>query len=205
MRDIVGMSCTIVRLRSRGSSPAHTVLSTGRALRPDTSHEPSMRRRVVLTNLVPVVSAAFIPLGVGAAGGGYFPSSWAWIGMGCLWLAALAIAARSEFVVAPPVLFAALLWAFAMWALASAIWADASVAVVDAERDVLYAVAVTTVLLLRRALVGHALAGLVIGVTLLSCYSLATRLFPERFGGYDSIAGYRLAGPVGYWNALGIL
>jgi tetratricopeptide (TPR) repeat protein len=34
---------------------------------------------------------------------------------------------------------------------------------------------------------------------------LATRLFPERFGVYDSISNYRLSNPVGYWNALGIL
>ena len=36
-------------------------------------------------------------------------------------------------------------------------------------------------------------------------YGLLTRLFPDRLGVFDSIAVYRLAAPVGYWNTLGIL
>jgi O-antigen ligase len=37
-------------------------------------------------------------------------------------------------------------------------------------------------------------------------YALLTRLFPDRFGTFDtSISGYRLSDPLGYWNALGIL
>ena len=35
--------------------------------------------------------------------------------------------------------------------------------------------------------------------------ALSGRLFPERFGEYDLIGGYRLSEPVGYWNALGVL
>ena len=34
-------------------------------------------------------------------------------------------------------------------------------------------------------------------------YSLATRLFPSHFGGFN-LAAYRLFVPIGYWNALGI-
>src|SRR5262249_12128895 len=33
---------------------------------------------------------------------------------------------------------------------------------------------------------------------------LLGRLAPNRFGEFDSIAGYRLAGTIGYWNGLGI-
>ena len=39
-----------------------------------------------------------------------------------------------------------------------------------------------------------------------SAYGLATRLFPDRFDAYDDpINTYRLAEPLGYWNALGLL
>src|SRR5207244_2177943 len=40
--------------------------------------------------------------------------------------------------------------------------------------------------------------------TLLAAHALATRLFPDRVGTFDSIAVYRLSEPVGYWNALGV-
>jgi O-antigen ligase len=42
------------------------------------------------------------------------------------------------------------------------------------------------------------------GIAIVCGYALLTRLFPERLGVYDPIAGYRLAEPLGYWNALGI-
>ncbi|TML65650.1 MAG: hypothetical protein E6G14_16150 [Actinobacteria bacterium] len=48
------------------------------------------------------------------------------------------------------------------------------------------------------------LGGVTAAIVLVSTYSLATRLFPERLGRFDAIAGYRLSVPVGYWNALGI-
>src|SRR5581483_2109629 len=35
-------------------------------------------------------------------------------------------------------------------------------------------------------------------------YGLLTRLFPERAGYVDTIAGQRLEAPLGYWNALGL-
>jgi O-Antigen ligase len=41
-------------------------------------------------------------------------------------------------------------------------------------------------------------------IVLICTYALATRLFPERLGVFDPIAGYRLSEPLGYWNALGI-
>jgi hypothetical protein len=41
-------------------------------------------------------------------------------------------------------------------------------------------------------------------ITIVCSYSLATRLFPERVGTYNPIAGYRLSDPLGYWNTLGV-
>jgi O-antigen ligase len=45
---------------------------------------------------------------------------------------------------------------------------------------------------------------LVVAVTAVSSYALATRLIPDHFGAYDPVATYRLSEPVGYWNGLGV-
>ena len=69
----------------------------------------------------------------------------------------------------------------------------------------IFAVAAPAVLALsRRGQVRALLAGLLTAVSLVSAYGLATRLFPERLGTFDSVAGYRLSEPIGYWNAFGI-
>ena len=56
----------------------------------------------------------------------------------------------------------------------------------------------------RRRLVGALLGGALTAIVLVSSYGLATRLFPERVGTFDSVAGYRLFTPLGYWNGLGL-
>ena len=38
-----------------------------------------------------VAGAALVPIAVGAASGGYFPSAWGWISLVALWVAALAL------------------------------------------------------------------------------------------------------------------
>jgi O-Antigen ligase len=96
----------------------------------------------------------------------------------------------------------------ALWALASAAWAPAVAwPVLEAERGLLYAVAALALgLVVTPERVVSLLAGIVAGVTAVSLYALATRLFPGRVGGtYDTSAGYQLAEPIGYWNALGLL
>ncbi len=42
------------------------------------------------------------------------------------------------------------------------------------------------------------------GITITCSYSLLTRLFPRSFGVEDDFGAYRLASPLGYWNALGV-
>jgi hypothetical protein len=60
-------------------------------------------------------------------------------------------------------------------------------------------------LLLARSRSYHALlAGTWAAIALVCSYSLLTRLVPDRLGFVDTLAGYRLAQPLGYWNALGI-
>ena len=58
--------------------------------------------------------------------------------------------------------------------------------------------------LLARRHMRPLLAGVTGAITVASSYGLATRLFPRRLGSFDPVAGYRLAEPLGYWNALGI-
>jgi O-antigen ligase len=41
-------------------------------------------------------------------------------------------------------------------------------------------------------------------IALVSWYALATRIFPDRVGAFDYLAGYRLWRPIGYWNSLGV-
>jgi O-antigen ligase len=64
--------------------------------------------------------------------------------------------------------------------------------------------ALAAVFVVRRHAVPSLLAGVLLGVTAVSAYALATRLFPEAIGAADAGDNYRLADPLGYWNALGI-
>jgi O-antigen ligase len=79
--------------------------------------------------------------------------------------------------------------------------------VLEAERGLLYATAAAAVVaVVRRDRVTSLVAGIVLGVTAVALFALATRLFPGSVGGpYDPAAGYQLAEPIGYWNALGLL
>ena len=95
----------------------------------------------------------------------------------------------------------------AVWIAVSTIWsADETRSILEAERALVYLAAASAVLLIARtAAIPHLLGGVLAGATAISGYALGTRLFPERLGAFDPISGYRLAGPVGYWNVLGLL
>ena len=68
------------------------------------------------------------------------------------------------------------------------------------------ALALALALVLRRGDTAGVIGGAVLGVTLVCGYALATRLFPDRIeSSVDAIDTNRLAAPVGYWNALGLL
>ncbi len=90
------------------------------------------------------------------------------------------------------------------WTLLSATWsASAAPPILEAERTVVYVAGCLAALLLLRS---H--RPLVVGtwaaISAVCAYSLSTRLFPTRLGAFDSIAGYRLSEPLGYWNGLGL-
>jgi tetratricopeptide (TPR) repeat protein len=143
-----------------------------------------------------------------AADGGYFPPSWGWTALVGLWLAAAwLLLGHAELRIGT--LGVAFLGAFAglaCWTWLSLLWTENSVqTVVEGFRLLAYLGATAAlVLVVRRGTAPALLRGLLAAITLVCTYGLATRLFPERLGTFDPIAGYRLSEPLGYWNGLGI-
>ncbi len=155
---------------------------------------------------IPASLALIGTLTLGASNGGYFPVAWGWAALALLWVAGVALLVRSKISISPLELaFLAGLTVFGFWVALSASWSASSGSLYEAERMLVYVAGVAAVLVVaRRRSYGRLLAGALIGITLVSGYGLATRLFPERLSTYDPVAVYRLSEPIGYWNALGI-
>lgn len=144
---------------------------------------------------------------LGAAHGGYFATSWGW--------AIVASAAATAWAVSlgeplPPTrtasVFLGALGVLAAWFALSSLWDQGTQAIAETARALVYvAVGCCAVVVVRRAAVGHLLGGLLAGATAVALYALGTRLFPDRIATFDPVATYRLATPIGYWNALGLL
>ena len=140
--------------------------------------------------------------------GGYWPVAWSWTAFSLAWVGILAL-----LLVAPVDLTrteqALLLAAFALlgWTAIAATWSDSLPrTMLEVQRVAAFvAILVAAIVVVRPQSYRSLLYGAAAGITVVSAYSLATRLFPERLGQFDPIAGYRLSAPVGYWNALGIL
>lgn len=150
--------------------------------------------------------ACVVVVTLAAANGGYFPPSWAWAGLFFAWLALVTVmTGRASVPARLDLTFVAGVAALGVLELVSSAWGSEAVAVREVERTLAYLAAVAAlVLVLRRATVPRALGGALAGAVAVCLYALATRLFPDRLGTFDSVAGYRLAEPLGYWNALGI-
>jgi O-antigen ligase len=158
--------------------------------------------------LVLAAAASTATVGLAAAHGGFFPSSWGWATLGLFWLSAMAVLVHAHERPGPiAVLFAGSAACLAAWTFASALWSsDPTQSVLEAERALVPLAAVTAALVLRgrrpvRPLVHAVLAAL----ALLALYALATRLFPDRFAADGSPASARLSRPIGYWNGLGVV
>ena len=141
------------------------------------------------------------------AQGGYFMVSAAFVAL-VLSLAAGAVAAfakaRPLSLIELVVLGAALL--LSLWLLVPRDAASATVVFPELARNALYFVGLLLVLLLaERRFMTHVVAGVLLACVLASAYALATRLSPRLSPGFDPIADYRLAEPLGYWNALGVV
>jgi hypothetical protein len=158
---------------------------------------------------LPLGIAACLAVGAfGFANGGYFPVSWGWGSLALLALMALALAVGVSAELG--VLDAVFLAGFAGlvgWIALSLLWTTVVPdTVLEVERVLVYlAASAAGVLLLRRRSVASVVVGLWGALVVVATYALLTRLFPDQFGAFDPISGYRLSDPLGYWNALGIL
>ena len=173
--------------------------------------EPTLSSRLRLATLWTDARGALPPFGfvvsLATAQGGYTPSAWGWAALLAWWLAAIGLLlghvgrpGRLELVTLGG------LAAFGGWTLLSLLWTTSTTnTVYEVERGAAYVAALAMlVVLVRRSSVAALLVGTWAGISVVALYALATRLFPERLGSYDPLAGYRLSAPIGYWNALGI-
>ena len=168
-------------------------------------------RPQALTLRLDAVGAALLGFllagGVAAADGGYFPESWAWT-------AALTFVPATVILIAGggarlrrlDLTFLGLLLAFGCWTLLSAVWSPSTTSTVfEAQRTLAYlGVVLLALLVVRKTTAPLLLGGVLTGVTVVAGYALLTRLLPGRFASFDTVAGYRLSDPIGYWNGLGI-
>jgi O-antigen ligase len=161
--------------------------------------------------LLPGLIAALAVLALGADSGGYEPTSWGW-SAAVLLLANAAVLVGGARRLAPlelalPVSLAAL----GAWVWLSLVWtADVGQTVREGERVLVYVAAATLLLLAsRRPHVPALVASLAAAITAVCLFALAVRLFDPGNGAYqvlssDPQAGFRLARPLGYANALAI-
>jgi tetratricopeptide (TPR) repeat protein len=154
------------------------------------------------------VGSALLVGGVSTAAGGYFPTSWGWTALVLLWVVAVTLLVRSDAEIgALDLAFLSALTLLGGWTWLSTVWSESMPAsFLEGERVLVFiAAAAAGLVIVRRRSVPQLLGGMLAGITLISAWGLATRLFPNRIGTFDPVAGYRLEEPVGYWNALGII
>jgi hypothetical protein len=164
---------------------------------------PSMR---VTDYAAPLVVAAVVT-GTAAAQGGYFATSWGWTALALAWAIGIAVVVRGSVDTVPRLAtgFLATVAGFVVWVLGSSLWSIAPwESVLEAERTLVYLLGAAFVLLTARRHTGAMYGGVLLAIVLVSSYGLGTRLFPDRLGVFDPVAGYRLAEPIGYWNGLAI-
>ena len=145
---------------------------------------------------------------LGSRNGAYFPTAWGWAMLVLGWVALLLVVVAPDVVVTrSAAIFAGAFSALTLWTWISTTWSDSSAAsALEGERALLYLVAtVVTVLVARTVGATGILASLTVAAALLSADGLASRMFPGRIGTFDPVSGYRLASPVGYWNAMGLV
>jgi O-Antigen ligase len=159
--------------------------------------------------LVVAAAVAAIVIAANASGGAYFSQSWGWVALA--FLVPTTVLLILDRVSAPGrlrIAFASLVGAFGTWVALSTIWSiSPSASGREVERMLVYvSVALAVALVLRRGDGPSVTAGAFVGITSVSTYGLATRLFPDRFDrAVDLFNVTRLAEPLGYWNAYGLL
>jgi hypothetical protein len=183
------------------------VTSTPAALPTAPAVRPRVVARATLAQVPAWLLAFAVLLVLASDNGGYSPTTWGWSALVLFAAAALALILRTEprlgalerpFLLALVSLFA--------WGLVSALWSPSPTQpLLQSQRALVYVAGALAALLLARSRSYHALlAGTWAAIALVCSYSLLTRLVPDRLGFVDTLAGYRLSQPLGYWNALGV-
>jgi O-antigen ligase len=159
----------------------------------------------------PVILPLALVGGVALDNGGFDATSWGWSTLLPLVIVGVAlVVGRARAPNGLALAFLGLLGAFAAWTWLSVAWSnDVGASALDAERVLLYLSAVAAFLLLDRSQVTRFLFGLLAAVSLVGVWALSLRAFGGP-GSYDvasvsADATRRLAAPVGYSNALGLL
>ena len=170
-----------------------------------------MRPRAFAPDLSQIAVGVAAAVGVGALGaadGGYFPPAWGWTALVSLWLviAWLLLGRAALHGGRLAAVFFGGLTGLAAWTWLSLAWTDNTTqTVLEGFRMLAYAgVAAAFVLVIRRETAPALLRGVLAGLVLISAYGLLTRLLPERIGSYDTVSGYRLSEPIGYWNGFAV-
>ena len=165
--------------------------------------------RPSIANLALGGAAAAVVVTLSFSSGGYFAADHGLLAFGFALVALVAVLVADELELDRRSLaVVGGLAALACWQLLSIVWSStATWPVLEAERTLVYAAAAVALLfIVRPSRVPSLVMGTVVGISIVALYALATRLFPGYVGGsYDPSAGYQLAAPIGYWNALGVL
>jgi hypothetical protein len=143
--------------------------------------------------------------------GGFDPTSWGWSAIALLLVIAVSLALGGRSLAPLEWAFAAALAALGGWVWLSLVWSsDVSQTVQEGERMLLYVAGAASVLLLgRRSRVEGLLGSLAAAITGVCAYALDLRLLSPGRGAYQVLstapqAGFRLARPLGYANALAL-
>ena len=159
--------------------------------------------------LIVAGAVAAIVIAANASEGAYFSQSWGWVALAFLVpTTVLLILDRVSVPGRARIVFAAFMCALGVWIALSTAWSiSTSASVREVERMLVYvALALAVALVLRRGDGPGVFAGAFVGTMVVSSYGLVTRLFPDRFDTFDDpFNAYRLAEPLGYWNAFALL
>ncbi len=156
---------------------------------------------------IPFVFGALLTGLVAADHGGYWPTTWGWTTLALAWVAVVALVLGEGRPGGFELAWIAGLAAVTGWTAVTWLWtASQTQTALEVERTLTYlAVVIAAAAVVRRSGVEALVWGVWLGTTLVSLYALLTRLLPNRIGVTDTLAGYRLATPVGYWNGLGLV
>jgi len=172
---------------------------------------PRLGRLAALAARLPLLVPAALTAFLGMQSGGFFPEA---TGIAAIALAALLLLrvtlARAPFAgwSRSAGLATAALGLLAVWTLLSALWSDSPArAMIEFDRTLLYTLALVLLATFawRPGDLGIALRWLLLAMVGLAALGLVSRLYPDLGIGTVTDGRSRLAYPLTYWNALGVL